>query len=325
MYSTTREAHLHSSAGQDLVYAEPANTRPGGGTITADNMEVTSADSLLDALLAGGLASTTLYKMPRLGVGHGFVAHVVVSSALIGVSTFVAIQSSLPSSFAVLRLLLAILLQDVLIRSVSEKPWGQLCHWIPMGAITSSVLVQLLFGSPRDGLGLMMFVSLGDVSICPATFGLAALTISALIGWSWYVKGKHGPVQSLDEILSPTTTLLPLAFMNAFAEEYEFRVLLQSAFERSVSTGATDVCLSARSLWAIVLSNVLFGAVHVRGGFPRGKVGFVLVLFWGSALGLLKCVSGGMLQPYLIHVIADIVIFVLIYANRRRQRATKTR
>jgi uncharacterized protein len=61
----------------------------------------------------------------------------------------------------------------------------------------------------------------------------------------------------------------------------------------------------------IVLQAAAFGALH-REGFPSGASGIVLSGGYGIVLGVLRASSGGLFAPWIAHVLADVMIFVLV-------------
>merc|ERR1712183_1152177 len=69
---------------------------------------------------------------------------------------------------------------------------------------------------------------------------------------------------------------------------------------------------------AVVLQAVYFATLHVAAGFPSGASGGVLVFIWAVFLGILRLWSGGMLLVFLLHIQADVVIFVLIYMQEMK-------
>jgi len=56
----------------------------------------------------------------------------------------------------------------------------------------------------------------------------------------------------------------------------------------------------------------LFGAMHYLQGFPNGLWGIAMTVTYGVMLGWLRRRSQGMLTPWLAHVFADIVIFIIL-------------
>jgi membrane protease YdiL (CAAX protease family) len=66
----------------------------------------------------------------------------------------------------------------------------------------------------------------------------------------------------------------------------------------------------------LVLQAVAFGALHVT-GFPRGWVGVALATIYGLMMGAVRRRSGGMLAPWIAHVLTDVVIVGIILTFER--------
>jgi hypothetical protein len=272
---------------------------------------------LLDAALLMYLCGATLRKLrlPRFLPPEPFATGLPLLASIL----LHALRPSAGSA-AVLRVLCAFAGQDLFLLLSRDMSFSSLGHWVPVGPLVSCLVFALLLPTPPVD-GMLLFARAGEPSMWLVTFVLSAGTVAALYAWSWYVGGRHGPIQGLDEIISPTS-LLPLAIFNAAVEELEFRVLLQSALYRmpdSILT-MTELLTSSRALYSVFVSNVFFAVLHVMGGFPRGRVGFAMVLLWGSLLGALRLLTGGMLQPLLVHVAADTAIFLIIQAHCKPAR-----
>lgn len=147
---------------------------------------------------------------------------------------------------------------------------------------------------------------------------LALITPLALVSWSRWVKGDHGSVQ---ELLSPVlrpSLVLPIAGVNAFAEEIEFRIFLQGALLAGPAAGSYP--------WvavAVLLQATYFAVLHYRIGFPSGRVGFVLVFLWALALGFLRWWVGGLGLVLLLHIQADVLIFLLVMIEELKREQQK--
>ena len=87
------------------------------------------------------------------------------------------------------------------------------------------------------------------------------------------------------------------ALLNACAEEIVYRGVFQEALVHVF-----------KSPVAITLQATAFAAIHYAAGFPNGIAGYGMVFVYGIMLGYLRGRSGGMLAPYLAHVLADLVI-----------------
>eukprot|EP00469_Lotharella_globosa_P012245 CAMPEP_0167788848 /NCGR_PEP_ID=MMETSP0111_2-20121227/10296_1 /TAXON_ID=91324 /ORGANISM="Lotharella globosa, Strain CCCM811" /LENGTH=245 /DNA_ID=CAMNT_0007680827 /DNA_START=114 /DNA_END=851 /DNA_ORIENTATION=- len=165
------------------------------------------------------------------------------------------------------------------------------------------------------GLGSIVPVSL---VVCTA---LSIVTIAALFTWSWYVGGDHGEIQ---EILEPSlpdiSSILVFGFINALVEEFEYRGVIMCAllpYEEASGSMTFSQIAQPHIAAVCVMQGILFGLDHFTGGFPRGWWGLLMVSSWGLALGVLRCHSGGLLLPYMVHVIADWTVGYLIYSARR--------
>lgn len=95
---------------------------------------------------------------------------------------------------------------------------------------------------------------------------------------------------------------VPFAALNAWAEELLFRGIIQGALHSVMAP-----------MPAIALQGVAFGAIHLH-GFPSGTAGVVLASGYGVALGVIRWRTGGLLAPWLAHVIADLAIVAMVVA-----------
>jgi uncharacterized protein len=137
--------------------------------------------------------------------------------------------------------------------------------------------------------------------------GVTALVApAALVVWFVTLGDPSGSVRAgvalLRELPSWSLPLVGLAFAlgNAFAEEAIYRGILQTALARVVGPVS-----------AIPLQGLAFGAAHLH-GFPSGPAGVALAAVYGTALGVIRWRSGGLLAPWLTHVVADLVIFAIV-------------
>jgi membrane protease YdiL (CAAX protease family) len=90
------------------------------------------------------------------------------------------------------------------------------------------------------------------------------------------------------------------AVVNAFVEEVLFRGAVLHHLGHVLGS------------WPAVLVQALaFGTLHLN-GYPYGLAGVALASVYGLLLGALRLRSGGLLAPWIAHVCADAVTFVLI-------------
>ena len=94
------------------------------------------------------------------------------------------------------------------------------------------------------------------------------------------------------------------AIVNAFSEELFFRGLFQTVLKKSKFS----------LFWTIGFQALSFALVHNSDGFPNGKVGTGMAFAFGLMLGYLRNRSQGLIVPFIIHFIADLLIgYVLAY------------
>ncbi len=146
----------------------------------------------------------------------------------------------------------------------------------------------------------------------PVLFGVVATSaLSATALYLWSRMANPDLTVHLAHIPSLPVWLLPLAGLafacgNAALEELAFRGIVMQAFESALS----------RAWVAVVCQAALFGAMHYRQGFPNEGWGLVMTFVYGVMLGALRRQSRGMLAPWLAHVSADIVIFLILVTQR---------
>lgn len=151
---------------------------------------------------------------------------------------------------------------------------------------------------------LAPWVTRGKPTLGTMWLSLATVVLSAASLTVWAVAVQPQPPQYLRDIQRlpagvAVLGIVAFSLVNAVWEEMLFRGVLLTELE---------------SVWgfkpAVVLQSVLFGAAHF-GGFPSGLVGVIMAGTWGLVLGFLRRKSGGLLNPYLVHVAADSVIAAL--------------
>lgn len=100
--------------------------------------------------------------------------------------------------------------------------------------------------------------------------------------------------------LAPSALLL--AAINAFDEEVYFRLALLATLPMAVGRGHAQA-----------MNVVLFGLAHYLAGSPSGIPGFLMTGFLAWVMGKCMLETRGLLGPWLIHWLPDVVIF-LAYA-----------
>jgi uncharacterized protein len=136
----------------------------------------------------------------------------------------------------------------------------------------------------------------------------ATAVLSAGALWVWLEHYPEWPLQVAFRFMPQTSgaglLLLGILFStaNAAAEETVWRGLLQTLMTNAYS----------RPWLGIGIQAVSFGAVHYRGGIPNGAVGCGMATAYGLVLGYLRYRSQGLLAPWIAHVVADSIIFVML-------------
>ena len=133
--------------------------------------------------------------------------------------------------------------------------------------------------------------------------GLVVSSASVLLVFSRLAPPHLGTGARFLVALSPSSLVavgVAFAVVNAFVEEVLFRGAVLHHLAHVLGS------------WPAVLVQALaFGTLHLN-GYPYGLVGMVLASVYGLLLGALRLRSGGLLAPWIAHVCADAVIFVLI-------------
>lgn len=91
------------------------------------------------------------------------------------------------------------------------------------------------------------------------------------------------------------------ALLNAAMEESIFRGVLMQALDETLGEGTPSVILQA----------IAFGLLHIK-GIPGDWIGVAMATVYGLMLGIIRRRSQGIFAPYMTHVFADAVIFVIL-------------
>ncbi len=136
---------------------------------------------------------------------------------------------------------------------------------------------------------------------------LATMFISGAALVIWYVEARPD-IHALLRFMPPMPLwLYPFAGLgfamgNAALEEAIFRGIVMDALDSALGPGRASVALQAAP----------FALLHFHGGFPSGWWGLCMTYIYGIMLGILRRRSQGMLAPWMAHVGADAVIFVIL-------------
>jgi membrane protease YdiL (CAAX protease family) len=141
--------------------------------------------------------------------------------------------------------------------------------------------------------------------------GCAVIAAAALGAWYSIFRPNITDIVEAYVPSAPVSLLilggLLFSMFNAAVEEGAYRGVIQHGLEGTLGIGTTALCLQAAA----------FGAVHMRGGFPRGWIGVGLATVYGLMMGAIRRRSGGMLAPWIAHVLTDMVIASIILAFER--------
>ena len=179
----------------------------------------------------------------------------------------------LPFSFlGVSYLPVTIVLTVLLLTAPSWKPHGK---WFRTGSFTGGTVILILLVAVFSGAALYLWQLLlqPDLSDFFSMMPSGGAVLLLLAGFGF-------------------------AVTNAFVEEMFFR-------------GFFWYGLEGKKVLQVVVTALLFGFLHIR-GFPGGAVGVGMVFVWGLFLALLRRRTGGMLAPYIAHVVADMTIFGIL-------------
>src|SRR6185295_2002775 len=170
--------------------------------------------------------------------------------------------------------------------SVWRLPWlRRASAWLKWGSIDATIVAFAVAIAVVSGVSLL------------AWFAIARPDVSDLIR-------AFVPNQPL-WVLAPGAMLFSM--LNAAIEEAAYRGILLAALDATLGPGVR----------ALILQALGFGAIHLYGGFPRGVLGVVMAFVYGVALGALRRMAGGLLAPWIAHVLTDIVIFSIVIALSR--------
>ena len=150
--------------------------------------------------------------------------------------------------------------------------------WLAWGRIDRSVLLWIVLSALTAGLALCLWFFLLNPPV-------------------------HDELELIPEVGTPLLLLGMLLFSagNAALEEVIWRGVLYQALDAAL--GRT---------WLVILLQALsFGLAHY-GGFPRGALGVAMAASYGVMMGIVRHRSGGLLAPWVSHVVADLVIFILV-------------
>jgi membrane protease YdiL (CAAX protease family) len=261
--------------------ASPANPFMGVGRILLPLALVglASVTPFVDSGAAGGLGDGVLAALAALTVLCAVTGHPGCARLGIGLTATVAASALLPWWLGWWPLpglvgVGAYLISYVMPRGNWSRHRGILRLGRRLTAAETGLAVGLIFSS---GSVLLIFSF-----FAPPRLGAAASFLTGLTPWPLVAAGAV------------------FAVVNAFVEEVLFRGAVLHHLRGVLGIGP-----------AVLVQAVAFGVLHLN-GYPHGPVGVVLASIYGLLLGALRVRSGGLLAPWIAHVCADVVIFVLI-------------
>jgi membrane protease YdiL (CAAX protease family) len=143
-------------------------------------------------------------------------------------------------------------------------------------------------------------------------FAVAIATVSGVTLLAWFAIARPDLSDLLRTFLpdQPLWMLAPgailFSMLNAAIEEAAYRGILLSALDATLGPGVRPLILQA----------LAFGTLHIH-GFPRGAVGVALAFVYGIALAALRRMAGGLLAPWIAHVLTDgVIASIVIWLSR---------
>jgi membrane protease YdiL (CAAX protease family) len=259
-----------------LIAPSPRSSVAGAGCIIIAGLVLTTSSFLADSNAVIVLVSI------------GLLASSLLSREIqaIHISLFTAFLIIVPFLFSYLRQWPFNLLIPLFL-------YGAICATVP--ALRRSMLWLRL--GRVDKKAALMIVSIAAVS------GLALYIWQRSLAPDLSIHLKHIPAMPI--WMFPLTGLA-FSLGNAAVEEAIYRGVIMQAMDSAFGPGIASVLVQG---W-------LFGAMHYLQGFPNGGWGLVMATAYGIMLGWLRRRSQGMLAPWLAHVCADIVIFVILATSK---------
>jgi membrane protease YdiL (CAAX protease family) len=146
----------------------------------------------------------------------------------------------------------------------------------------------------------------GKINKTSILWGIAVIAVSSAAMISWYllfdpeieVFTRYFPDVELSKLLVGGVVF---AVVNATVEEVVYRGILWGGLEELFDNVYT----------VIIIQAVFFGAIHYW-GIPNGILGAVMATVYGLFLGVIRSRAGGLMMPILVHIFADMTIFLIL-------------
>lgn len=228
-------------------------------------------------------------------------AGVLVAAAVWAALTLAAVLIRRPR---VIHLTLLVGLGAVL-KLAAPKLWPGLVPWLAALGLylvvlqASSALRRTAEWARRGSLGPgVRWLVLAVIPVAAAALVLWA----AAVGEAGLSEGARLAIRQTQGV--PLWIVVPVGLLfscaNAAVEEAFYRGVILQALLGTVGTVA-----------AVTLQAASFGLLHTE-GIPSGPVGVLLTTGYGLLLGFIRLKAGGLLAPWLAHVLADVTIVALI-------------
>jgi membrane protease YdiL (CAAX protease family) len=169
-----------------------------------------------------------------------------------------------------------------------------LCYSVPV----------LVVPNLRSAIG---YLHIGRFDRHVKLLALCFIFVPAIALFIWYRAIGPDLAVHLAHVPAMPIWMLPFAGLgfalgNAAVEEFAYRGIILQSLESAAGPGILSLLTQA---W-------LFGALHYREGFPNGAWGVAMTAVYGIMLGVVRRRSQGMLAPWVVHVFADCVIFIIL-------------
>lgn len=157
------------------------------------------------------------------------------------------------------------------------------------------------------------WMTVGSVDGRIMALGVAIAGVSGVALLAWYALARP----DLADLLRTFIPNWPLGLLGPAAIVFSVvNATLEEAAYRGVVLAALDTALGA-GVAALLLQAIAFAALHFQAGFPRGWSGVGLTFVYGLALGMLRRRAGGLMAPFITHVLTDLVIVTVVLALAR--------
>ena len=174
------------------------------------------------------------------------------------------------------------------------------------------LIITLVIAYPFYKKELLTFFTLGKINNPKIWLSIISVSIVSSVSlvlwgiWSDYLGSVADNIASFRSYNTLLILALVLVFAasNAVIEEVIFRGIILTELSKILNNSL-----------AILFQAFLFASFHVAGGFPNGKIGYIMVLIYGLFLGYMRYRTKGLLASIITHIFADstIILFIWFY------------